>query len=205
MIKNLSSHKKHVYTTAADTVGLIIKFYDKEETKEEFEMVIENTENRLKEIRRIGWDIATTRSRWLDCLHSCFKRYPDIVENFSSHFVYGLSRNPRIKGECLTQCLEMLQGATNHLRKNVINGSDWNKEIGMIELEHFLAHSIADNQLAALNFLEKALAFIDLETNYDLILSLIKSITRFVNHPLIQCRQKLYEVVKWLWNASTCL
>ena len=87
-------------------------------------MVIENTENRLKEMRRIGWDIATTRSRWLDCLHACFNRYPDIVENFSSHFVYGLSRNPRIKGECLTQCLEMLQGATNHLRKNVINGSE---------------------------------------------------------------------------------
>ena len=164
LVKNLSSHKKHVYTSAANTIGLILKYYDKEETKDMFELAIDTAENKLKDMRKMGWDVATTRARWLDCLHSCYKSYPDIVENFASHFIYGLSRNAKIKGDCLTQCLYMMPGAMNFLRKNVINGSEWEKEIAMIELKYFLAHPIADNQLAALSFMEKVGINIDNST-----------------------------------------
>ena len=203
LVRNVGSTKKHLYSTAGELIGLILEFYDRKENKEMLELVFETTVTKMKELKKIGWDIASTRTRWIDCLYCCYKRYPCIVNSFANFFIYGLSKNSKVKGECLTQCLEMMQGTVDYLRNQVVNGTEWKQEIGMIELDYFLSHPKTENQLAALNVTEKIIQFMDLEREKEVLSMLFDCLSlSFVNHPSSTCRQKMYSIMRWIWNAA---
>ena len=107
-----------------------------------------------------------------------------------------------MKGECLTQCLEMMQGSVDYLRANVKEGSEWKKELGMIDLEYFLSHPKTENQLAALCFTEKIMQFIDLEREEQVVLSIFKALEKFSVHKNVSCRQKMYAIMRLIYENS---
>ena len=189
LTKNLASTKKSIYRLSADVVGRILVTFDQDDNQEMFKLVFEKINAKLKEMKKVGWDVATTRARWLDCLYCCFMRYPSIVGMFANSFIYGLQNNVKIKGSCLTQCLEMMQGAVDYLRTNVVKGSEWSKEIAMLDLYHFLSHPNTPNQSAALRVIETIVKHMDFETEVETISRIFDCFSSaFINHISTSCR-----------------
>ena len=96
-----------------------------------------------------------------------------------------------------------MQGAVDYLRTNVLKGSEWSKEIAMLDLYHFLSHPNTPNQTAALHVIDAIIKYMDVETEVETITRIFDCLSSaFITHISTTCRQKMYSIMRWIWNAS---
>ena len=105
------------------------------------------------------------------------------------------------KGESLNQCLEMLTGAIDYLDENIREGSEWKKELGMIELSHFMTTQNATHQLSALIFFEKAVSRLKDTGNLAVIVEFCDVIAGLADHASVSIREKSLEIFRWIYDA----
>jgi len=136
--------------------------------------IVESKMNEISDTPNLDYKSDNeSHCKFFDCLFNIYKAHPKIVSHFASGFVYNL-RQSTFKGESLAQGLEMLQGycyflifpflskisdlsfcnlsATEYLKSNVIEGSNWSKELSSIDLDYFLDGRIENFQFQALCF-----------------------------------------------------
>jgi hypothetical protein len=140
-------------------------------------------------------------------LHAC-NNVPltDILLNlskFSKSVLHHSLINIFQKGESLSQCLEMLTGAIGYLEGNVSEGSEWKKELGMIEIEHFLKSKNSEHQLFALNFVEKIAPRLFDSGNLQVLVEFCDIVADISEQsPSVSCRQKSFDILRWIFDAT---
>ena len=104
----------------------------------------------------------------------------------------------------LNQCLEMLKETLDVLDQNIRDGSKWNQELGMIQINHFLTSKNTDQQLSSLNFVEKVIPRLAESGNLQVIAdSLFKIVADVSEESLsVACRLKSFDILRLIFEAS---
>ena len=104
----------------------------------------------------------------------------------------------------MSQCLEMLTGALDYLDQNVREGSEWKKELGMIQIDNFLNSKNPDQQLSSLNFVEKVVPWLAESGHVQVIAESLFEVGADISErgSSTACRQKSFDILRMIFKAT---
>ncbi|XP_077348787.1 DNA-dependent protein kinase catalytic subunit isoform X2 [Lithobates pipiens] len=181
LVNNLTFTRfKEVYMAAAEVLGHVLRYIaEKEKTIEGpvFDYVVE----KLKQHHA-----SNKEDKFVVCLNKVVKNFPIFADRFMAIILFLL---PKLHGVLKTQCLEIIM-----FRAEAI--SDLYTELKNKDFRQIMSNRDDERQRVCLDIIYKMLPKLKPTELRDLL----PSVTAFSSHTFPVCRERMYDILMWIYD-----
>ncbi|XP_072855016.2 DNA-dependent protein kinase catalytic subunit [Pogona vitticeps] len=170
---------KEVYAAAAEVLGLILRYVTEKESTFEgpiFDLVI-------KQLRQHQ---NTRDDKFIVCLNKVSKNFPPLADRFMNTVFFLI---PKLHGVMKTYCLEVVMCRAQEIDNLYL-------QLKSKEFSQVMSHRDDERQTVCLEIVYKMLP--KLKPNE--VKELLPAITGFISHPSVLCRERMYDILMWLYD-----
>ncbi|XP_069813698.1 DNA-dependent protein kinase catalytic subunit isoform X2 [Dendropsophus ebraccatus] len=171
---------KEVYAAASEVLGLVFR-YIAEKEKETKEPVFAYVEKNLKSL-----SASNKEDKFIVCLNKIVKHFPLFADRFINIVLYML---PKLHGVLKTQCLEILMSRAEEI-------PDLFLELKNRDFKQIMSNRDDERQRVCLEVVYKLLA----KLKPPELRELLPSVTAFISHNFPICRERMYEILMWIYD-----
>ncbi|XP_051784693.1 DNA-dependent protein kinase catalytic subunit [Erpetoichthys calabaricus] len=170
---------QEVYAAAAEVVGLVMQYLaDKEKQLEG--PIFHFTVKELKQLQ------DKQEGTFVVCLNKITKNFPKLADSFMNQVFYLI---PKMHGVLKTQCLEILMSRADET-------PDFYMHLKTKNFSQIMSHRDEARQQVCLDIIHKILA----KLKPDELKELLEPIIAFIQHPSPVCREKMYDILMWIYD-----
>ncbi|XP_063779765.1 DNA-dependent protein kinase catalytic subunit [Pseudophryne corroboree] len=171
---------KEVYAAAAEVLGLVLHYIAEKE---------KNTEGPVfscveKELKR--HQTSNKEDKFIMCLNKVVKNFPLFADRFMNIVLYLL---PKLHGVLKTQCLEIIMCRAQEV-------PDLYFELKNKDFKQIMSNRDDERQRVCLDIIYKMLP----KLKPTELRELLPSVTAFSSHNFPICRERMYEIVMWIYD-----
>ncbi|XP_017686738.1 PREDICTED: DNA-dependent protein kinase catalytic subunit isoform X2 [Lepidothrix coronata] len=170
---------KEVYAAAAEVLGLALQY-------------IAERENLLEDpvydcvIRQLKQHQNTQHDKFIQCLNKVVKNFPPLADRFMNAVFFLI---PKLHGVMKTYCLEVIMCRAEEV-------PDLHLQLKSKDFIQIMNHRDDERQRVCLDIVYKMLAKLKpLELK-----ELLPGVTGFISHPSVICRQRMYDILMWIYD-----
>ncbi|XP_039235694.1 DNA-dependent protein kinase catalytic subunit isoform X2 [Pipra filicauda] len=170
---------KEVYAAAAEVLGLALQY-------------IAERENVLEDpvydcvIRQLKQHQNTQHDKFIQCLNKVVKNFPPLADRFMNAVFFLI---PKLHGVMKTYCLEVIMCRAEEV-------PDLHLQLKSKDFIQIMNHRDDERQRVCLDIVYKMLAKLKpLELK-----ELLPGVTGFISHPSVICRQRMYDILMWIYD-----
>ncbi|XP_029447109.1 DNA-dependent protein kinase catalytic subunit isoform X2 [Rhinatrema bivittatum] len=170
---------KDIYLAASEVLGLALHYIAEKEKMLEgpiFDFVIKE----LKQHQNSRED------KFIMCLNKVVKNFSPLADRFMTIVFFLL---PKLHGVLKTCCLEVVMCRAEEIPDLYI-------QLKSKDFNQIMSHRDDDRQKVCLDIIYKMLPKLKPEE----LLELLKSVTTFSNHPSPVCRERMYDILMWIYD-----
>ncbi|XP_054250756.1 DNA-dependent protein kinase catalytic subunit [Indicator indicator] len=180
LISNMGLLKyKEVYAAAAEVLGLALQY-------------IAGRENILEDpvydcvIRKLKHHQNTQQDKFIQCLNKVVKNFPPLADKFINAVFFLI---PKLHGVMKTYCLEIIMCRAEEI-------PDLHLQLKSKDFIQIMNHRDDERQRICLDIVYKMLSKLKpLELK-----ELLPGVTGFISHPSAVCRQRMYDILMWIYD-----
>uniref|UniRef100_A0A8B9M5G6 DNA-dependent protein kinase catalytic subunit n=1 Tax=Accipiter nisus TaxID=211598 RepID=A0A8B9M5G6_9AVES len=170
---------KEVYAAAAEVLGLALRY-------------IAERENVLEDpvydcvIRQLKHHQNTQQDKFIQCLNKVVKNFPPLADRFMNAVFFLI---PKLHGVMKTCCLEVIMCRAEEV-------PDLHLQLKSKDFIQIMNHRDDERQRVCLDIVYKMLSKLKpLELK-----ELLPGVTGFISHPSVLCRQRMYDILMWIYD-----
>ncbi|XP_051625579.1 DNA-dependent protein kinase catalytic subunit isoform X2 [Manacus candei] len=170
---------KEVYAAAAEVLGLALQY-------------VAERENVLEDpvydcvIRQLKQHQNTQHDKFIQCLNKVVKNFPPLADRFMNAVFFLI---PKLHGVMKTYCLEVIMCRAEEV-------PDLHLQLKSKDFIQIMNHRDDERQRVCLDIVYKMLAKLKpLELK-----ELLPGVTGFISHPSVICRQRMYDILMWIYD-----
>ncbi|XP_027494416.1 DNA-dependent protein kinase catalytic subunit isoform X2 [Corapipo altera] len=170
---------KEVYAAAAEVLGLALQY-------------IAERENVLEDpvydcvVRQLKQHQNTQHDKFIQCLNKVVKNFPPLADRFMNAVFFLI---PKLHGVMKTYCLEVIMCRAEEV-------PDLHLQLKSKDFIQIMNHRDDERQRVCLDIVYKMLAKLKpLELK-----ELLPGVTGFISHPSVICRQRMYDILMWIYD-----
>ncbi|KAJ7402013.1 hypothetical protein BTVI_90061 [Pitangus sulphuratus] len=170
---------KEVYAAAAEVLGLTLQY-------------IAERENVLEDpvydcvVRQLKQHQNTQHDKFIQCLNKVVKNFPPLADRFMNAIFFLI---PKLHGVMKTYCLEVIMCRAEEV-------PDLHLQLKSKDFIQIMNHRDDERQRVCLDIVYKMLAKLKpLELK-----ELLPGVTGFISHPSVICRQRMYDILMWIYD-----
>ncbi|XP_027746012.1 DNA-dependent protein kinase catalytic subunit isoform X2 [Empidonax traillii] len=170
---------KEVYAAAAEVLGLALQY-------------IAERENVLEDpvydcvVRQLKQHQNTQHDKFIQCLNKVVKNFPPLADRFMNAIFFLI---PKLHGVMKTYCLEVIMCRAEEV-------PDLHLQLKSKDFIQIMNHRDDERQRVCLDIVYKMLAKLKpLELK-----ELLPGVTGFISHPSVICRQRMYDILMWIYD-----
>uniref|UniRef100_A0A8C6J8U6 DNA-dependent protein kinase catalytic subunit n=1 Tax=Melopsittacus undulatus TaxID=13146 RepID=A0A8C6J8U6_MELUD len=170
---------KEVYTAAAEVLGLALQY-------------IAERENVLEDpvydcvIKQLKHHQNTQQDKFIQCLNKVVKNFPPLADRFMNAVFFLI---PKLHGVMKTYCLEVIMCRAEEV-------PDLHLQLKGKDFIQIMNHRDDERQRVCLDIVYKMLSKLKpLELK-----ELLPGVTGFISHPSVICRQRMYDILMWIYD-----
>uniref|UniRef100_A0A8C3K0K1 DNA-dependent protein kinase catalytic subunit n=1 Tax=Calidris pygmaea TaxID=425635 RepID=A0A8C3K0K1_9CHAR len=165
---------KEVYAAAAEVLGLALQYIAKSENVSELHCV------QLKHHQN------TQQDKFIQCLNKVVKNFPPLADRFVNAVFFLI---PKLHGVMKTYCLEVIMCRAEEI-------PDLHLQLKSKDFIQIMNHRDDERQRVCLDIVYKMLPKLKpLELK-----ELLPGVTGFISHPSVICRQRMYDILMWIYD-----
>ncbi|XP_071593605.1 DNA-dependent protein kinase catalytic subunit [Heliangelus exortis] len=180
LISNMGLLKyKEVYAAAAEVLGLALQY-------------IAERENVLEDpvydcvVRQLKHHQNTQQDKFIQCLNKVVKNFPPLADRFLNAVFFLI---PKLHGVMKTYCLEIIMCRAEEI-------PDLHLHLKSKDFTQIMNHRDDERQRVCLDIVYKMLSKLKpLELK-----GLLPGVTGFISHPSVICRQRMYDILMWIYD-----
>uniref|UniRef100_A0A663MNQ6 DNA-dependent protein kinase catalytic subunit n=1 Tax=Athene cunicularia TaxID=194338 RepID=A0A663MNQ6_ATHCN len=180
LTSNMSLLKyKEVYAAAAEVLGLALQY-------------IAERENVLEDpvydcvVRQLKHHQNTQQDKFIQCLNKVVKNFPPLADRFVNAVLFLI---PKLHGVMKTYCLEVIMYRAEEV-------PDLHLQLKSKDFIQIMNHRDDERQRVCLDIVYKMLSKLKpLELK-----ELLPGVTGFISHPSVICRQRMYDILMWIYD-----
>ncbi|XP_062426360.1 DNA-dependent protein kinase catalytic subunit [Rhea pennata] len=170
---------KEVYAAAAEVLGLALRY-------------IAERENILEDpaydcvIKQLKQHQNTQQDKFIQCLSKVVKSFPPLADRFMNAVFFLI---PKLHGVMKTYCLEVIMCRAEEI-------TDLHLQLKSKDFIQIMNHRDDERQRVCLDIVYKMLCKLKpLELK-----ELLPGVTGFISHPSVICRQRMYDILMWIYD-----
>uniref|UniRef100_A0A8C0EK33 DNA-dependent protein kinase catalytic subunit n=1 Tax=Bubo bubo TaxID=30461 RepID=A0A8C0EK33_BUBBB len=170
---------KEVYAAAAEVLGLALQY-------------IAERENVLEDpvydcvVRQLKHHQNTQQDKFIQCLNKVVKNFPPLADRFVNAVLFLI---PKLHGVMKTYCLEVIMYRAEEV-------PDLHLQLKSKDFIQIMSHRDDERQRVCLDIVYKMLSKLrPLELK-----ELLPGVTGFISHPSVICRQRMYDILMWIYD-----
>ncbi|XP_030325674.1 DNA-dependent protein kinase catalytic subunit isoform X4 [Strigops habroptila] len=170
---------KEVYAAAAEVLGLALQY-------------IAERENVLEDpvydcvIKQLKHHQNTQQDKFIQCLNKVVKNFPPLADRFMNAVFFLI---PKLHGVMKTYCLEVIMYRAEEV-------PDLHLQLKGKDFIQIMNHRDDERQRVCLDIVYKMLSKLKpLELK-----ELLPGVTGFISHPSVICRQRMYDILMWIYD-----
>uniref|UniRef100_A0A663E412 DNA-dependent protein kinase catalytic subunit n=1 Tax=Aquila chrysaetos chrysaetos TaxID=223781 RepID=A0A663E412_AQUCH len=166
---------KEVYAAAAEVLGLALRY-------------IAERENVIYDcvIRQLKHHQNTQQDKFIQCLNKVVKNFPPLADRFMNAVFFLI---PKLHGVMKTCCLEVIMCRAEEV-------PDLHLQLKSKDFIQIMNHRDDERQRVCLDIVYKMLSKLKpLELK-----ELLPGVTGFISHPSVLCRQRMYDILMWIYD-----
>uniref|UniRef100_A0A8C3U087 DNA-dependent protein kinase catalytic subunit n=1 Tax=Catharus ustulatus TaxID=91951 RepID=A0A8C3U087_CATUS len=170
---------KEVYAAAAEVLGLALQY-------------IAERENILEDpvydcvIKQLKHHQNTQHDKFIQCLNKIVKNFPPLADRFMNAVFFLI---PKLHGVMKTFCLEVIMCRAEEV-------PDLHLQLRSKDFIQIMNHRDDERQRVCLDIVYKMLSKLKpLELK-----ELLPGVTGFISHPSVICRQRMYDILMWIYD-----
>ncbi|XP_072708622.1 DNA-dependent protein kinase catalytic subunit isoform X1 [Ciconia boyciana] len=170
---------KEVYAAAAEVLGLALRY-------------IAERENVLEDpvydcvVRQLKHHQNTQQDKFIQCLNKVVKNFPPLADRFMNAVFFLI---PKLHGVMKTYCLEVIMCQAEEI-------PDLHLQLKSKDFIQIMNHRDDERQRVCLDIVYKMLSKLKpLELK-----ELLPGVTGFISHPSVICRQRMYDILMWIYD-----
>uniref|UniRef100_A0A8B9M5W8 DNA-dependent protein kinase catalytic subunit n=1 Tax=Accipiter nisus TaxID=211598 RepID=A0A8B9M5W8_9AVES len=165
---------KEVYAAAAEVLGLALRYIAERENVSELYCV------QLKHHQN------TQQDKFIQCLNKVVKNFPPLADRFMNAVFFLI---PKLHGVMKTCCLEVIMCRAEEV-------PDLHLQLKSKDFIQIMNHRDDERQRVCLDIVYKMLSKLKpLELK-----ELLPGVTGFISHPSVLCRQRMYDILMWIYD-----
>ncbi|PKU35877.1 hypothetical protein llap_13819 [Limosa lapponica baueri] len=170
---------KEVYAAAAEVLGLALQYIAKSEN------VLEDPVYDCV-IRQLKHHQNTQQDKFIQCLNKVVKNFPPLADRFVNAVFFLI---PKLHGVMKTYCLEIIMCRAEEI-------PDLHLQLKSKDFIQIMNHRDDERQRVCLDIVYKMLSKLKpLELK-----ELLPGVTGFISHPSVICRQRMYDILMWIYD-----
>uniref|UniRef100_A0A8C8B914 DNA-dependent protein kinase catalytic subunit n=1 Tax=Otus sunia TaxID=257818 RepID=A0A8C8B914_9STRI len=170
---------KEVYAAAAEVLGLALQYIAERENVLEdpvFDCVV----------RQLKHHQNTQQDKFIQCLNKVVKNFPPLADRFVNAVLFLI---PKLHGVMKTYCLEVIMYRAEEV-------PDLHLQLKGKDFIQIMSHRDDERQRVCLDIVYKMLSKLKpLELK-----ELLPGVTGFISHPSVICRQRMYDILMWIYD-----
>uniref|UniRef100_A0A672TW27 DNA-dependent protein kinase catalytic subunit n=1 Tax=Strigops habroptila TaxID=2489341 RepID=A0A672TW27_STRHB len=166
---------KEVYAAAAEVLGLALQY-------------IAERENVIYDcvIKQLKHHQNTQQDKFIQCLNKVVKNFPPLADRFMNAVFFLI---PKLHGVMKTYCLEVIMYRAEEV-------PDLHLQLKGKDFIQIMNHRDDERQRVCLDIVYKMLSKLKpLELK-----ELLPGVTGFISHPSVICRQRMYDILMWIYD-----
>uniref|UniRef100_A0A8U8BGC8 DNA-dependent protein kinase catalytic subunit n=1 Tax=Geospiza parvula TaxID=87175 RepID=A0A8U8BGC8_GEOPR len=170
---------REVYAAAAEVLGLALQY-------------IAERENILEDpvydcvIKQLKHHQNTQHDKFIQCLNKVVKNFPPLADRFMNAVFFLI---PKLHGVMKTYCLEVIMCRAEEI-------PDLHLQLRSKDFIQIMNHRDDERQRVCLDIVHKMLSKLKpLELK-----ELLPGVTGFISHPSVICRQRMYDILMWIYD-----
>ncbi|XP_009101121.3 DNA-dependent protein kinase catalytic subunit isoform X1 [Serinus canaria] len=170
---------REVYAAAAEVLGLALQY-------------IAERENILEDpvydcvIKQLKHHQNTQHDKFIQCLNKVVKNFPPLADRFMNAVFFLI---PKLHGVMKTYCLEVIMCRAEEV-------PDLHLQLKSKDFIQIMNHRDDERQRVCLDIVHKMLSKLKpLELK-----ELLPGVTGFISHPSVMCRQRMYDILMWIYD-----
>ncbi|XP_040210104.1 DNA-dependent protein kinase catalytic subunit [Rana temporaria] len=181
LVNNLAFTRfKEVYVATAEVLGHVLRYIAEKEKSIEgpvFDYVVE----KLKQHHA-----SNKEDKFVVCLNKVVKTFPIFADRFMAIILFLL---PKLHGALKTQCLEIIMYRAEEI-------SDLYTELKNKDFRQIMSNRDDERQRVCLDIIYKMLPKLKPTELQDLL----PSVTAFSSHSFPVCRERMYDILMWIYD-----
>uniref|UniRef100_A0A8C3K0S4 DNA-dependent protein kinase catalytic subunit n=1 Tax=Calidris pygmaea TaxID=425635 RepID=A0A8C3K0S4_9CHAR len=170
---------KEVYAAAAEVLGLALQYIAKSEN------VLEDPVYDCV-VRQLKHHQNTQQDKFIQCLNKVVKNFPPLADRFVNAVFFLI---PKLHGVMKTYCLEVIMCRAEEI-------PDLHLQLKSKDFIQIMNHRDDERQRVCLDIVYKMLPKLKpLELK-----ELLPGVTGFISHPSVICRQRMYDILMWIYD-----
>ncbi|XP_077126580.1 DNA-dependent protein kinase catalytic subunit [Ranitomeya variabilis] len=171
---------REVYAAASEVLGLVLRHFAEKE-KDIKGPVFGYVEKNLKSLQT-----SNREDKFIMCLNKIVKNFPLFADRFINIVLYQL---PKLHGVLKTQCLEIIMSRAAEI-------PDLFLELKNRDFKQIMSNRDDERQRVCLDMVYKLLA----KLKPCELRELLPSITAFSSHNFPVCRERMYDILMWIYD-----
>uniref|UniRef100_A0A8C3JZN1 DNA-dependent protein kinase catalytic subunit n=1 Tax=Calidris pygmaea TaxID=425635 RepID=A0A8C3JZN1_9CHAR len=164
---------KEVYAAAAEVLGLALQYIAKNPV---YDCVV----------RQLKHHQNTQQDKFIQCLNKVVKNFPPLADRFVNAVFFLI---PKLHGVMKTYCLEVIMCRAEEI-------PDLHLQLKSKDFIQIMNHRDDERQRVCLDIVYKMLPKLKpLELK-----ELLPGVTGFISHPSVICRQRMYDILMWIYD-----
>uniref|UniRef100_A0A8U8BLG7 DNA-dependent protein kinase catalytic subunit n=1 Tax=Geospiza parvula TaxID=87175 RepID=A0A8U8BLG7_GEOPR len=166
---------REVYAAAAEVLGLALQY-------------IAERENVIYDcvIKQLKHHQNTQHDKFIQCLNKVVKNFPPLADRFMNAVFFLI---PKLHGVMKTYCLEVIMCRAEEI-------PDLHLQLRSKDFIQIMNHRDDERQRVCLDIVHKMLSKLKpLELK-----ELLPGVTGFISHPSVICRQRMYDILMWIYD-----
>uniref|UniRef100_A0A8D2M7W0 DNA-dependent protein kinase catalytic subunit n=1 Tax=Zonotrichia albicollis TaxID=44394 RepID=A0A8D2M7W0_ZONAL len=166
---------REVYAAAAEVLGLALQY-------------IAERENVIYDcvIKQLKHHQNTQHDKFIQCLNKVVKHFPPLADRFMNAVFFLI---PKLHGVMKTYCLEVIMCRAEEI-------PDLHLQLRSKDFIQIMNHRDDERQRVCLDIVHKMLSKLKpLELK-----ELLPGVTGFISHPSVICRQRMYDILMWIYD-----
>uniref|UniRef100_A0A8C0BSB7 DNA-dependent protein kinase catalytic subunit n=1 Tax=Buteo japonicus TaxID=224669 RepID=A0A8C0BSB7_9AVES len=165
---------KEVYAAAAEVLGLALRYIaERENVSELYSVQLKHHQN-------------TQQDKFIQCLNKVVKNFPPLADRFMNAVFFLI---PKLHGVMKTCCLEVIMCRAEEV-------PDLHLQLKSKDFIQIMNHRDDERQRVCLDIVYKMLSKLKpLELK-----ELLPGVTGFISHPSVLCRQRMYDILMWIYD-----
>ncbi|KAM9308363.1 DNA-dependent protein kinase catalytic subunit [Gastrophryne carolinensis] len=181
LVNNLSLTRfKEVYAAAAEVLGHVLRYIAEKEKSME-NPIIKYAAEKLKQHHA-----SNKEDKFIMCLNKAVKHFPAFADRFMTIVLYLL---PKLHGVLKTQCLEIILFRAEEIPDLYI-------ELKNKDFKQIASSRDDERQRICLDIIYKMLPKLRALELRDLL----PTVTSFSSHSLSVCRERMYDILMWIYD-----
>ncbi|XP_071410665.1 DNA-dependent protein kinase catalytic subunit isoform X2 [Pithys albifrons albifrons] len=170
---------KEVYAAAAEVLGLALQYIAEREN------VLEHPVYDFV-IRQLKQHQNTQHDKFIQCLNKVVKNFPPLADRFINAVFFLI---PKLHGVMKTYCLEVIMCRAEEV-------PDLHLQLKSKDFIQIMNHRDDERQRVCLDIVYKMLSKLKPLELKDLL----PGVTGFISHPSVICRQRMYDILMWIYD-----